>query len=166
MKEINLDKGKVALVDDSDYEWLSSLKWRAHNPSGRERRSFYALTGYKGVAMHRMITNCPNGLHVDHINGDSLDNRRSNLRVCTPKENNRNRRAVISKRSKSKYLGVDLDRAGKKWVARIGVNYKKFHLGTFTSEEEAARIYDIHARAAFGEFANLNFKPTLYARNL
>lgn len=166
MKEIKLDKGMATIVDDSDYEWLSKLKWRAHNPSGKEGGSFYVLTGYKGTAMHRMITDCPKGMHVDHINGDSLDNRRSNLRICTHQENMRNRKPLLTKRSKSKFLGVDLNRSGKKWTARIGLNNKKIHLGTFSNEFDAARIYDMHAKAAFGRFAHLNFKNHSYAGDI
>lgn len=166
MKEIKLDKGMFAIVDDSDYEWLSKFLWRAHCPTGKNGYAFYALTGSRGIAMHRIITDCPNGLQVDHINRNTLDNRRSNLRICTHRENVRNKKALVTKRSKSKFLGVDLNRLGTKWVARIGFNSKKIHLGTFTSEEDAARIYDMHAKVAFGEFANLNFKPTMYAGNL
>jgi hypothetical protein len=163
MKYIQLDKGFVAIVDDEDHEWLSSFKWRAHNPSGKPGGLFYALTGYRGVAMHRMITDCPKGLMVDHINKNSLDNRKLNLRVCTHRQNVCNKKPLISKRSKSKYLGVDLNRSGNRWVARIGVNSKKIHLGTFLTEDDAALIYDMHAKAAFGEFANLNFKKPVYA---
>lgn len=158
MRIILLDKSRFTIVDDSDYEWLSKYKWRAHNPSGKLTGSWYALTGRFGVAMHRLITQCPNGLCVDHINGNSLDNRRSNLRVCTHTDNIRNKKPLVTKRSKSKYLGVDLNRSGKRYVCRIQVNKKKFHLGTFDCEETTARIYDIHAKAAFGQFANLNFK--------
>src|SRR6187402_2249722 len=121
MKQIPLDKGKMAIVDDEDYEWLSSFLWRAHNPRGKVGNSFYALTGYRGITMHRLLTLCPKGLQVDHINGDTLDNRKSNLRICTAQENIRNRKPVITKRSKSKFLGVDLNRSGSKWVARIGL---------------------------------------------
>lgn len=158
MKQIQLDKGKFALVDDSDYEWLSKIKWRAHNPSGKDGGNFYALTGRCGGAMHRLITHCPDGFLVDHINRDTLDNRRSNLRICTHTENVRNTRPLSTKRSNSRFLGVDLDRAGKKWVARISFNSKKIHLGTFNTEVQAATAYDFAAINHFGKFANLNFK--------
>jgi hypothetical protein len=134
MPNIQLDKGFVTIVDDDDFEWLSRFRWRAHKPSGKKPGPFYALTGYKGIAMHRMITNCPKGLMVDHINRNSLDNRKSNLRICTHRENVMNKKPLLTKRCKSKYLGVDWNRSGKKWVARIGFDKKKVHLGTFSTE--------------------------------
>jgi hypothetical protein len=143
MKEIKLTKGQVTIVDDDDYEELSKYKWYFDG--------FYAVRYEDGklIFMHRQIVNAPKGLVVDHINRNKLDNRKSNLRLCTHRQN-----AVNSKhRNNSGYKGVYYDRCLKKYVARIG----RKHLGTFATVEEAAKVYDEHAKQLYGEFAYLNF---------
>lgn len=160
MKYIQLDKGQVAIVDDEDYDYLSQFKWYA----SKERGRYYATRGNKVInwvrqkpaliKMHREIMNFPEGMQVDHINHNSLDNRKSNLRICTVRQNLMNRKPKANRISK--YLGVDHN--GCSWVARIGVNWESIHLGSFETEEQAAKAYDIAARQHFGEFANLNFK--------
>lgn len=156
MKEIPLSQGFIALVDDQDYEELIRYPWYAKKGSRKNSR-YYAVNWQIGT-MHRYIMGNPKGMQVDHINQDEMDNRRCNLRICTVKENLRNRRPKLTKASK--FLGVTPSL--KKWQANICVDRKKFYLGTFDSEEEAARIYDIHAKAAFGQFANPNFKSPMY----
>lgn len=99
MREIPLTQGKVALIDDEDYEELSQYKWTAHH---RAKNTWYAVR-YVGkrvdgkrvgvhIQMHRVITNCPDGLVVDHINHNGLDNRKENLRTVTAAVNAGNRR--------------------------------------------------------------------------
>lgn len=100
----------------------------------------------------------PDGMQTDHINGDRLDNRRANLRICNGMENARNR-GVSARHIEipSRYKGVSWERRAARWQAQIGCDGKKFHLGLFATEEEAARAYDAKARELHGDFARLNF---------
>jgi hypothetical protein len=154
MREIPLTQGKVALVDDRDYDWLVRYKWHAVKING----SFYAATSEymegKTVRryMHRFILKTETGIEVDHIDGDALNNLRSNLRQCTHKQNLRNTR--IQDGFSSKYKGVG--RKKHKWRARIMVDGKDVFLGYFRSEEQAASAYDNAAIKHFGEFARTN----------
>jgi hypothetical protein len=149
----------VAIVDESDYVWLMQYNWFAAKASGS--CSFYAVTGafksiiHKSVPMHRLIINPPAEMDTDHRNGDTLDNRRSNLRACTSTQNNANRR-LIQKNNSSGYRGVSLRTF---YTSRIIVNRKMIHLGTFKEPIAAARAYDQAAVKYFGEFAKLNFPP-------
>jgi hypothetical protein len=138
------------MVDDADYEWLSQWKWYALCP---KRGGIYANSGPHGL-MHRLIMSPPPGMEVDHVNGDGLDNRRGNLRICTKSGNQRNQRPQ-SRPQSSRFKGVH--RNGRNWGAQIKVNGHKMHLGTTRIEEEAARLYDQAARQHFGEFARTNF---------
>lgn len=109
--------------------------------------------------MHRAITNAPKGMDVDHINGNTRDNRRENLRVCTHAQNLAAGRPAKRANSKSKYNGVGWNKSANQWMARIRINGKLTYLGCFKDETAAARAYDKAAREHFGEFARLNF-PT------
>lgn len=157
MKEIKLSQGKVALVDDADYDWLSQWKWYA----AKGGNSFYAQRNIKvngqnsPIKMHRFILGLTDTkVFSDHIDGDGLNNQRSNLRACTQKENNRNRGAEVG--SKSKYRGVSFNSRLQKWLAQIRVDYKLIHIGCFVIEEDAARAYNEVAQKYHGEFARLN----------
>lgn len=160
MSEINcsipLSKGLVSKVDPDDYLVLSRCNWCASD-SGNGIHYAQRKDRKKTVLMHRFIMGVtdPN-IFVDHINGDTLDNRRSNLRLCSRSQNNRNKTA--HKNSTSKYLGVCWDKARSKWKSTIYVGNKVRHLGRFKNEVDAAHAYDKAARSEFGEFANLNFK--------
>lgn len=149
MKEIVLRSGGVVLVDDEDYEWLAACKW--YDVHGYARGK---LNG-KQVAMHRIVANAPSQIPVDHINGVRLDNRRSNLRLCT---NSQNSAAVLwSPANKtSRFRGVCWDKIRVRWRATIEVNGIKHGLGGYPTEEEAARAYNRAASEYFGEFARLN----------
>jgi len=159
VKEIVLTNGKVAFVDDEDYEWLSQWKWRYHKGkrTGYAYRRFSCVgTGktYNGqITMHRQILDAPGGMECDHINGDGLDNRRCNLRLCTSAENARNRRKVLV--SSSRYKGVCKGYNGR-WIASISCNGQSEYLGAFDAEEQAASTYDIAAIRLFGCFAKIN----------
>ena len=156
MKKIPLTQGKFVVVDDCDYDWLIRHKWYAR----KENRTYYAgrKSGKVISQMHREILGLKAGdkRQIDHINHNGLDNRRSNLRICSFAENHRNRQLNRRKHT-SKYKGVCWYKAGCKWRAEIRCDYKLFFLGYFDSEIDAAKAYDRAARKLFGEFACLNF---------
>lgn len=153
MKTIPLSQGKVAIVDDADYEWLSQWKWSLCNSKGYAIRRERVGSRRLMIRMHRLVTQALPGELVDHINGDTLDNRRDNLRICTIIESNRNRGKASGKTSR--FLGVY--RKGNRWVAQIGIGRRYTTIGCYEAEEDAAHAYDSAARDAFGSFARLNF---------
>lgn len=158
MKEIKLTRGLIAIIDEEDYAAISNLKWFAC-PS--QTGAFYAVRsshiGRKNfrVSMHSVINGTPFGMCTDHINGNTLDNRRANLRTCTKAENNRNRGAC-----KGKHLGLKgtyFHKKRRKWHASIQVNGVSRHIGVFVNPYDAARAYDKAASELHGHFAKLNF---------
>ena len=150
MREIPLTQGKVALVDDEDYDELIKHRWCASKHGSR----WYALTAINHhlVYLHRFIL--PNKHEIDHINGDGLDNRKVNLRSCNRSQNNANRHKTIP--HSSQFKGVTWDRQYLKWAAQISKGEKHIMIGRFASEMEAAQAYDDKAKKLFGEFARLN----------
>lgn len=153
MKEIQLTQGKVALVDDEDFEYLNQWKW--HLSSQRYAATNMKINGkFKGVYLHRFIMKASKNTQVDHIDNDKLNNLKSNLRLCNHAENMINRPAHNN--SKSKFKGVVLKKNCKKYIARIGVNKQQLYLGLFTDPIDAARAYNNAAQKYHGEFANLN----------
>lgn len=152
---IPLTQDKFAIVDAEDYEWLCKYKWHAL----RDKRNYYVRNRRKEgvVSMHRVILNAPRGLVVDHINHNSLDNRKKNLRLCTVSQNNMNRRPSKRKNKLSKYKGVSFDKKRKIFRAIICRNKKQYFLGNFKNETDAAKAYDKKACELFGSFAYLNF---------
>jgi len=163
-RRIRMAQPKYAIVDPEDYQRLSKYEWEAR----RARNSpFYAARQdvnpktrkYKLIFMHREIIEIGDGLFADHINHNTFDNRKANLRPATQTQNNRNRRK-FSGPSKSKYKGVYWKPHIKKWVAQIGVNKKVIHLGCFKKQKAAAKAYDKAAIKYHGQFACLNFPPS------
>lgn len=154
-KEIPLTKGKVAIVDDADFEWLSQRKWYcANNRPGHSERF------EKGVRIHFMynyIMQPPSGYVVDHIDNNPLNNQRSNLRICTMAENLLNKSTRRAKKT-SIYKGVCLckERSTRPWKTQIKHNNKYTFLGYFATEIEAALAYNEAATRLHGEFARLN----------
>jgi HNH endonuclease len=164
-KEIPLTQGKVAIVDAEDYQLLMRWKWQAQKSSNG--KTYYATNGVSAAKygkasfhMHRIIMNSPGGLMVDHIDGDGLNNRKSNLRLATRQQNGCNRRGLPSNNT-SGYIGVTHAR-NTKWGFTMKVNGKNRFAGGFDSPEDAARARDAEAQKHYGEFAKLNF-PLLEA---
>lgn len=158
MKEIGLTRGYVALVDDDDFGRLSSHKWCA-TPT---KAGFYAVRSVRREdgksrlqGMHRVILDAKKGELVDHVNGNTLDNRKENLRICTYSQNNINRRK--ERMSTSRFKGVSWDARTKTWKASVTINRKTKWLGRFQTEVEAALAYDAAAKQIHGEFAKVNF---------
>jgi len=149
VKQISLGKGVYAYVDAADFEWLNQWTWGLHNG--------YAARHHKRkvIFMHREIMQPPQGMVVDHVSRNKLDDTRTNLRVCTHRENacNRDKQRGTS----SRFKGVGRCRDTDKWYARIMFEGKPIFLGYFTEEIEAARAYDRAAVEYFGESARLNF---------
>ena len=155
-KEIQLTRGKIAIVDDDMYDYLMQWKWYAHSLSGKFYSTRCIRIGGKKITilMHRIIMNTKKGLVVDHINGLTLDNRKVNLRICTHGENIRNQKLSIS--NKSGYKGVYFNKRDSNWRARIQLNNKEIHIGCYINIKDAARAYNEAAVKYHGEFANLN----------
>lgn len=153
MAVLALSNGGEALIDDADLELVSATEWRRFTVAGEYH--YAATRGKAPMLLHRWLMLPPPGFVVDHINGNTLDNRRQNLRVCTHAENMRNKRTASN--SQHKYKGVS--RSKKRWAAQIGSSRsgKRTFIGLFKTQEEAAAAYDIAAVLRYGEFACLNF---------
>lgn len=163
MREIPLNNGYTALVDDEDFAYLSQFKWYAH----RHHRTslIYAVRNApregksvrRTILMHREVLQPRPGHETDHINNNGLDNRRDNLRYATRSQNTSHPAVTKRRGLTSSYRGVFWHARRQRWHAQISVNNRRRHLGTFRSERVAALVYDNAAIAAFGEFASLNF---------
>ena len=147
MKKIRLTQGKFAIVDDEDFKWLNQWRW------------YYRFVGKTGYAanlkmyMHRLILKFPKNLEADHINGNTLDNRKINLRIVTKSQNAMNRRIKIHG-IYSNYKGVTSNKRCNHWMVFI----RSKSAGHFNTEHHAALVYDLWADYLFGEYAKLNFQ--------
>ncbi len=141
-----VNRGYVTLVSPTDAHLIEGDKWHA---KVRRDAPIYCLRkrNDRHISLHREILTPEDGLCVDHVNGNGLDNRRPNIRPCTQLENSRNKK----KRARNGYKGITLNRG--KWQARVSDK----NVGRFDSPEEAARAYDEAARRLHGQFARLNF---------
>jgi hypothetical protein len=157
-KTIMLAGGQIAIVDKEDFTDLCRFKWHFHGGYAyREHRKTNLDTGicvFEREAMHRKIMKPSREAFIDDINVNRLDNRRSNLRLATRKENARNVPARNQAKKTSAFKGVS--KAGSVWLAQIGKDYKKMTIGTYESEVDAALAYNTAAAAHFGEFAWTN----------
>lgn len=152
MKLIPLSQGRFAMVDDRDFEELSELKWSC---SGKKTRPYAAAySDGEWLYMHRVVAKPEAGMFVDHRDGDTLNNQRSNLRCCQHRQNIRN--SKISKRNKTGFKGVSFNTQKNRFVAHIKVNYRSKYLGYFNNARDAAAAYNRAAMKWFGAFSNLN----------
>ncbi len=178
MKRIRINSPKYgvkyAIVDNEDFELVSKYRWCLSK--GRMRTSgdvsFYAVTtirkeggGRTMLQMHRLILGLDfgDGRIADHINFKTLDNRRCNLRACSPLESVRHRKKMDG--TSSKYKGVHYCQKYKNWISHITIERKAKHLGSFKTQKEAAIQYDKAAFAEFGEFADLNFPKASHSKD-
>lgn len=148
MKQIPLTQGHYAVVDDKDYERVAAKKWCFNGG--------YAVR-QQGVLMHRFVLDAPKGAHVDHINGNGLDNRRSNLRLATSSQNQANRAGKRGTLSRFKGVTISVRKNGtKRWFATVKHEGRTHSAGTHLSEIAAAEAYNRKAVELFGKFARLN----------
>jgi hypothetical protein len=155
LKAIQLTCGVQTIIDDCDFHKFSKFKWRAAKTASgfyAAREVYLGNKKSKAVLLHREITGCCKGFEIDHVNGDTLDNRRMNLRVCSHAENMRNRR--LNRNNKSGFKGVVCH--GNKWRAEIKHNGRKMHLGIFDKKEDAARVRRDAEIKLFGDFVRQN----------
>lgn len=154
VQQIPLGKERFALVDESDFDRLKDTQW------------FLSGTGYavglipqegrfRLVYMHRLVIGAAPDTLVDHINADTLDNRRSNLRLATPEQNGQNKQ--LNPLSETLLKGVGWHKRRRKYHARIQLQGMRYHLGYFVDAESAALAYDSAARMLFGEYARCNY---------
>lgn len=161
MRRIKLTQDKYATVDNEDFLELNKYKWMFNNGYASRQKHLGMFDGKQKqvrVYMHRVVTGSHKTLQTDHINGNTLDNRRSNLRLVTNSQNQMN--SKLSTRNKSGFKGVYWHEGNKRWAAVVGLNkegkqYMK-HLGMFRIKEDAANAYKRAAREHFGEFARVS----------
>lgn len=156
MREIPLTRGHVAILDDEDFDRFAAFRWHA-NVQGvciYARRCVRLDGRQRSEYLHRAVLDAPKHLVVDHVNGNTLDNRRANLRLLTQPENCRNHGP---RHGTSAFKGVRWHYLYQRWYAQIGVAGQNLHLGVFDNEEDAARAYDAAALIHFGGLARLNF---------
>ncbi len=151
-KLISLTQNKFTIVDNEDFERLNQYSWSAD----KKECTCYAKhnAGKRHILMHREILKAKKGQDIDHINHNGLDNRKCNLRFCTPSQNHRNQKP--SKGGTSCYKGVSRHKKNSKWQVHIWLNGKNNYLGCYDNEIKAAKVYDKKALELFGEFACVN----------
>lgn len=160
MKRIKLTRGFFTKVDDDDYVVFNKERWQANVKSrrGKYKVSASRVKSFNGkpktLYLHREIMKAPIGTYVDHINGDTLDNQKYNLRICSNSENMRNRGVPSS--NTSGYKGVSFSKDKNMWESKITHKYKTYHLGFFNTKEEAAERYNRAAKKYHKEFAYPN----------
>lgn len=148
MRKIKLTRGQYAIIDDADYDLISQFNWHCSAKGYAERSAHNGETR----KMHRVIMNAPDGMQVDHINRNKLDNRRSNLRLCTNTQNVAN----TPPRPGRKYKGISFIESTNRWKAEIYTLGKSRYLGVFNCPKKAALAYNKAAVQKYGSFAYLN----------
>jgi hypothetical protein len=156
-KEIILTQGKVAIVDDEDFEYLNQWKWCVSNTCGKfyvGRSITVSKNKQKRILIHRFIMKPDKGMVIDHLDGNPLNNQKNNLRICTHSDNMRN--CKISIKNTSGYKGVSFVKKNNTYKSAIKFNKRTIYLGYYIDPIDAARAYNTAAIKYFGEFANLN----------
>ncbi len=155
MKKIQLTQNKFALIDDTDFKLINKYKWHYHKAGYALRTCHKPRNGKKQetfkLYMHHAIMGKHKGMNVDHINGNKLDNQRSNLRICTHGENQMNSKKTNKPKS-SIFKGVYWNKKDRAWFVRVAAKW----VGMFKDEKQAAKAYNEKAKELFGEFALLN----------
>ena len=156
-KEIQLTQGKVAIVDDADFEFLNQFKWHALKLAGKfyvGRKLTVSKCKRNQIFMHRFIMKPDKGMVIDHLDGNPLNNQKNNLRICTHSENMRN--CKISINNTSGFKGVSFVKKNNTYKSAIKLNKKTIYLGYYIDPIDAAKAYNDAALKYHGEFANLN----------
>jgi hypothetical protein len=150
-------KNEEIIVDDEDYDYLSKFNWNCYYFYARTFKRPKETNKLVGFCMHNMIMKISSKtVFVDHINGNTLDNRKENLRLCSPTENCYNKKR--SKNNTTGFKGVVYHKRDKKFQATVKFKGKTIYLGYFNTAEEAGEAYDKKALELFGEYSNTNFK--------
>jgi len=155
---IKLKNGMKAIIDAEDWDKVKDFTWnwgRGVTAGSGYQPYVGASPSYSSqILLHRFIMNTPKGMHTDHINGNHLDNRKFNLRICTPQQNQFNSKK--HKINTSKYKGVSWYKRDSCWRAYLNFNRKQLHLGYFNKELDAVKAYNKKAKEIYKEFACLN----------
>lgn len=152
-------KKTYILFDRKDFKIIDRYVWHLHSAgyAATNDKYYYRSTKKRRmIYMHRLIMDAPKDKCVDHINGNRLDNRKCNLRLCAKSENLDNSRKYG--KTTSAYMGVYWDKNRLKWHANISIKNRHIHIGSFDKEIDAAKARDVYAKRFRGEFANLNFR--------
>jgi len=150
MKRIKLTQGKFSIVDEEDFEELNKIKWHACYDRGTKSYYVKSLINNKIIHMPRKIMKTNQGLVVDHINHDTLDNRKSNLRNCTRSQNSMNQRKPRNNTSGT--TGVYWKKSIARWVSLIAINQNQIYLGVFKDKNDAIKARKKAEIKYFGEF--------------
>ncbi len=156
MKQIKLGNGLFSLIDDRDLISVSKFNW--YTSESKKGKFYVKRLESPQIYLHRFLMDSPEGKQIDHINGNRLDNRKSNLRMVSQTQNNYNSIKRIG--TTSKFKGVFYDKSGKRikrWTTQGRILGKKTFLGRYLTQEEAAKTYDTFALKHYGEFAKTNF---------
>ena len=155
---ITTSSGYEALIDDEDWDKIKDFAWHINK---RGTNLYVVSSKFKNgkrenYKLHRLLLSAPPGMQVDHIDGNSLNNHKSNLRLCTNQQNTCNSKKSFAGNPSSQYKGVCFYKKHKKWKSQIMFNYKQINLGLFSTELEAAIAYNNAAVRLHGEFARIN----------